>query len=149
MSGTVERCEIIVPGQPVPAARARGGRNGHYTPRPYREYLGLVRNAWLVAGKPRLPDGVPLRADCTFYLQRPPSHLLKSGRVAKGKPALPIYTPDLDNLVKALLDGVTDHIKRGPAAIRDDAPIVELVAHKFYADDGVEPHAILQLGNFF
>ena len=141
----VKRCEIVVPVPPVAAARARGGRNGHYTPTPYRQYLSVVCNSWIVAGRPRLPDGVPLRAECTFYVERPPSHLLAGGKLAKGKPVFPIYTPDLDNLVKALLDGVTDHDKRGPAAIRDDAPIVELVARKRYAVGDVEPCAVLAL----
>ena len=142
----VDRCEIIVTGKPVAAARSRSTRNGHhYTPDDYREYLELVKGSWMVAGRPRLPDSQPLAATCTFYLERPATHLRANGELRKGKPSHPIYTPDIDNLVKALIDGVTDHKKRGPAAIRDDAPIVELCARKRYAPAGIEPHAVLVL----
>ena len=72
-------------------------------------------------GRLLFPRGVAVHADLTFVLPRPASSRNRdaSGRVG-----------DLDKLVRAVLDAVTDS-----RAWQDDAQVVELTAQKRY------PHA--------
>lgn len=74
----------------------------------------------------------PVRVEVEFYLPRPSS-------VSMRKRALPIVPPDLDKLLRALLDGIGqghDTGKVGDGMIwGDDSQVVEIVAKKFYADD--------------
>lgn len=74
----------------------------------------------------------PVRVEVEFYLPRPSS-------VSVRKRSLPIVPPDLDKLLRGLLDGIGqghDTGKVGDGLIwGDDSQVVEIVARKFYADD--------------
>jgi len=73
---------------------------------------------------PDKPLDCALKMELEFILPRPKSVSVK-------KRPLPTVKPDLDNLVKAVKDGLTGII------YRDDSLIVEIVARKVY-DDGPE-----------
>jgi Holliday junction resolvase RusA-like endonuclease len=75
----------------------------------------------------------PVRVEVDFYLPRPASVTIK-------KRALPIVPPDLDKLLRGLLDG----IGQSEMIWGDDSQVVEIVATKFYADD-TEPGAIIKI----
>lgn len=83
----------------------------------------------------------PVRVEVEFYLPRPSS-------VSVRKRSLPIVPPDLDKLLRALLDGIGqgyDTGKVGDGLIwGDDSQVVEIVARKFYADDR-EPGADIRI----
>jgi len=66
----------------------------------------------------------PVRVEVEFYLPRPAS-------VTQKKRPLPIGPPDLDKLLRGLLDG----IGQSEVIWGDDSQIVEISARKFYADD--------------
>jgi len=73
----------------------------------------------------------PVRVEIVFYLRRPPS-------VKVTKRAMPIVPPDIDKLVRGALDGVSQGLngKVGDGILwGDDAQVIELIAHKYYADD--------------
>jgi len=73
----------------------------------------------------------PVRVEIIFYLRRPPS-------VKVTKRAMPIVPPDIDKLVRGALDGVSQGLngKVGDGILwGDDAQVIELIAHKYYADD--------------
>lgn len=72
----------------------------------------------------------PLEVRATFVLPRPPS--------APRKRWAPEKKPDLDKLVRALLDSVT----AGGAWV-DDAQVVTVTASKIYARPGLLPQAQL------
>ena len=57
-------------------------------------------------------------------------HMPRGATVKRERPSV---TPDIDKLVRALLDGLTD-----AEVWKDDAQVVELTAREFYAD-GREP----------
>jgi crossover junction endodeoxyribonuclease RusA len=76
---------LIVPGVPVPLYRSRTRNGQHYLPKRSREYRELVQAEWMVAGRPTLGDK-PFSASMRFY-----------GSNARA---------DLDNMVKAVLDGL-------------------------------------------
>jgi len=92
---------FTVPGQPIPKARARRGRSGRwYTPartRVYEERVGW--EAWLAGARPVTGD-VEVRI------------------VVRGKTRRRKF--DLDNIAKAILDGLTG------VAYYDDAQVVAL-----------------------
>jgi Holliday junction resolvase RusA-like endonuclease len=75
----------------------------------------------------------PVRVEVEFYLPRPASVTIK-------KRALPIVPPDLDKLLRGLLDG----IGQSEVIWGDDSQVVQIDAVKFYADD-TEPGATVTI----
>jgi Holliday junction resolvase RusA-like endonuclease len=101
----VSRFDLVVPGEPVPNARARRGAHGFYTPKRTSEYRERVQAAWLLAGRPSLGSQA-FAVSAQFYRF--------SRRAA-----------DLDNLVKGVLDALNG------LAFVDDAQLVCLAGvHK-------------------
>lgn len=80
-------------------------------------------------GRPLIEDEA-LRVDCDFFLKRPEAHW-RSGRFAHllkdDAPAKPITIPDVDKLLRAVLDGMTD------AVYRDDSLVTSAPPDKHYA----------------
>jgi Holliday junction resolvase RusA-like endonuclease len=66
----------------------------------------------------------PVRVEVEFYLPRPVSVTIK-------KRALPIVPPDLDKLLRGLLDG----IGQSEVIWGDDSQVVQIDAVKLYADE--------------
>lgn len=75
----------------------------------------------------------PVRVEVEFYLPRPAS-------VTQKKRALPIVPPDLDKLLRGLLDG----IGQSEVIWGDDSQVVQIEAIKLYADD-TEPGATVTI----
>ena len=75
----------------------------------------------------------PVRVVCIFYFPRPANHFgtgRNAGMVRPGAPSIYKATkPDLDKLLRAVLDGVTD-----AGAWRDDSQVAQLSAVKRWAD---------------
>ncbi len=95
-------------GRPVPLARSRNGRGGHYLPGASCEYRDLVQAEWMTAGRPTL-GAEPFSLSARFYGAR--------------------RNADLDNLVKAILDALNG------LAYRDDSQLVCIAgAHKLPVD---------------
>jgi crossover junction endodeoxyribonuclease RusA len=75
-----------------------------------------------------------------FTLPRPKGHYgtgRNAGQVRASAPLRPASTPDLDKLVRAVLDGIT-----AGAAIRDDAQVTQLHAVKVY---GSQPGCLIRI----
>ena len=135
------RLVLFVDGEPVPWARA--GRSGRrtYTPKRYAAYKRLVvahasieerAQGWQVPG--RL---VAIEVTLTIVRARPRRLSRRSdpdGRI--WAPA----RPDLDNYLKAVLDGL-----QLAGVIADDSQVVRTVAEKFYAARGEIPGAHISL----
>jgi len=75
----------------------------------------------------------PVRVEVEFYLPRPASVSIK-------KRPLPIVPPDLDKLLRGLLDG----IGQSEVIWGDDSQVVEVEAVKLYADE-TEPGATVTI----
>jgi Holliday junction resolvase RusA-like endonuclease len=75
----------------------------------------------------------PVRVEVEFYLPRPAS-------VTQKKRPLPIVPPDLDKLLRGLLDG----IGQSEVIWGDDSQVVQIEAVKLYADD-TEPGATVTI----
>lgn len=83
--------------------------------KPWRaEIARVARASW--ADRPRLEG--PVRLSATFVFARPKSV----------KRAYPSVKPDLDKLLRAICDGITD----AQVVWRDDAQVVQAFTDKFY-----------------
>jgi crossover junction endodeoxyribonuclease RusA len=130
---------FVVPGKPVPQGSMKAVPRGkfavvvHDNEQQLGDYRARIALAARSAGI-RVKDG-PVEITVHFLLPRPKTHF-GTGRNAQtlrpSAPEHPTGKPDVDKLVRALLDGLT-HI-----AFRDDSQVVRVVAQKFYADYGIE-----------
>lgn len=125
---------FTVYGQPVAKARARAFlRNGHishYTPDKTVCYENLVALAASEAMQKIPPLQSPIKLTLSAFLAIPKSWRAKK-QVAAATGQLPHITrPDLDNIVKAVKDGLNG------VAWQDDAQVVVCNAKKHY---GVQP----------
>ena len=118
---------------PVPKGRPRATKTGRiYTPKTTADYERRI--ARLVGHLPAQLGALGLRAD--FILKRPartPKYI--TGRFMKAG-----SRGDIDNYIKALLDGC----QRG-GVVPNDAAVTEVHSTKVYAALGEEPHIELSI----
>ena len=105
-----------IPLKPKAKGRPRATRNGGmYTDKATREYESAIRQFYIDAGLPKFDGNV--QVSCTFMKD----HIHVSIVSVKEESSL---RSDLDNLVKALLDGLNT------VAFDDDKQVVNLKAFK-------------------
>ena len=116
--------------QPRPRAFARGGRAGVYNPNNAHEWKaqvskGLVKYANMDIKK-------PFKLMLDFYMPRPKSHYgtgRNTGKLKQSAPSHHTGTPDIDNLIKAVMDAIT-----ALNVWRDDSQVVTIHAYKTWSD---------------
>lgn len=123
----------FIPGKPVPKGSARAfvrrGRavvtHANKKTKPWQrratEIIQDTHDGWVLAA---------CEVECVFTFLRPPSHLDKRGEVRKGKPAQHTTKPDVDKLLRAALDSITD-----AGVWPDDSYCVSATGRKFYTSD--------------
>lgn len=94
--------------------------------KPWREAVRAETQDRLEAGAAPIGAGEPVLVDLMFHVPRPVS-------LAK-RVLLPTKRPDLDKLIRATLDGLTDG-----GLLHDDAQIVGISASKHYARPDYPP----------
>jgi Holliday junction resolvase RusA-like endonuclease len=135
-----ESIKFTVPGEPVAKGRARafvrGGRVAHYTPAKTERYEARVAifAKQAMAGRTPLAGAVALHVVAHFGI--PASWPKKLRQAALDGREHVTKKPDLDNIVKAIEDGMT-----GVCWI-DDAQVVEISARKCY---GAEPRVEVEV----
>ena len=116
--------DLVIHGKPVGKARPRFSRRGNkvvtFTPKETQIYEQNVKSLAQVAmlGKAMLEG--PVKVTITAYF----AHKKKTG--------WHISRPDIDNVVKAILDGLNGVV------FADDAVVAQLVASKHYGEERVE-----------
>ena len=120
-----------VPGEPIGKGRPRfssqGGRPRTYTPPRTAEYESRIAQAFRAAGgeiAPRIPLMVAIRV-IKGIPNSAPRHIkamMRDGYI------VPDTRPDLDNVIKAVLDGLNG------LAWHDDSQATAIVAKQEYAD---------------
>jgi Holliday junction resolvase RusA-like endonuclease len=120
-----ERASFFVDGIPIPKGRpratARGAYTIMYTPPETKEYEAHVAKT---ASKHIPKTGMimgPIIISLTFYLKPPKKYTKKMGTPH-------VTRPDVDNLSKAILDGLESVL------YKNDAQVTTLYAHKCYGD---------------
>lgn len=109
---------IIVPGPPVPWARARRVGKRYFVDAKTAKHKEAIARAAKAAGVTLIEKPTPVVISMTFYLPRP----------KRGKYADPIDRRDLDNLAKCCLDGMNG------LAFTDDGQVCRLFLEKLYSD---------------
>lgn len=128
---------FTVPGQPISqgsmvALRSRNPGDNRVFMKPsnekaLKEYRGLVRQCAFAAGS-KVFEG-PVSMDIRFTLTRPKGHFgtgRNEGVRKDSAPDFPIKKPDIDKLVRAILDALTG------TCFGDDAQVVQLEVRKDY-----------------
>ena len=118
--------------QPRVKAFVRGGHAGVYTPDSAEAWKQEVRRQAVANAPESLMTGV-VRVELDFFLPRPKTHLTKHGTPKAKSPVWHCKKPDLDNLIKAVTDAITDTQK----VWLDDSQICEITATKTYAINAV------------
>lgn len=124
--------EFEIMGEPVAKGRARSFvRNGHvshYTPDKTARYENLVK----MCAKQAMQDAPPIDTACRLtvkaYFGVPKSWSKKKQQQALDGALAHAKRPDLDNVIKAVKDGMNCVVWR------DDCQVVEISACKRYSD---------------
>jgi len=122
---------FTIPGDPRGKGRPRattiGGHARMFTDSKTASYENLVKLAASRALGDRAPLDVPLTVVVTVRMTPAASSSAKKRAAMLSGAIAPTKLPDLDNVVKAVLDGCNK------VAFRDDALVVSLIARKQYA----------------
>ena len=114
--------------QPRVKAFVRGGHAGVYTPDSAESWKQAVR----LEATTNAPESLlahPVRVELDFFLPRPKAHLKRDGSLKANQPIWHCKKPDLDNLIKAVTDAITDTQR----IWLDDSQICTVSATKTYA----------------
>lgn len=123
-----------ISGKPIPKARPRLGKFGNvYTPKRTKDYEELVQKMFLEHGGIRKRKmTAPVHVKMYFYMPIPAKNKgqqrLGSEGVYGTRPGPSLARPDIDNLVKAVLDGLNGF------AFADDSQVFRLEAVKLVGD---------------
>lgn len=127
---------VYVPGDPQGKLRPRAAMvRGHamvYTPKTTANYENLVRMAFLERYQDCEPLSGPLEVEIIFNFAPPksaywPVNKKHNGELRDGWLCKPhTSTPDIDNLIKSILDGLNG------VAFKDDSQIWRVTASKTY-----------------
>ena len=145
--------KTFIPGYPVPAARPRRAKNGHfYTPRSdeMRAWQAAIWDA-LLPLKPGEPLTCAIVMAIVFFLPRPKSHYRANGEIKERYlDAWPMGRDgDVDNLTKAVMDmiqpGKGDMAGKTVPIIADDKQVAIVDARKVYVGNGMLPGAWVEI----
>ena len=94
---------------------------------------------------PKAPLTSPLLLRIDFYFKRPKSHFTSKGELSRFAPREHTKKPDIDNLIKFVLDALNGHL------YVDDAQVISLAARKLYAENNGIEIRVTEYGdlNFF
>lgn len=122
---------FVIPLEPKPKQRPKHGRGYTYTPSETREYEAIVGFYARRAIKRSVKGPISMKID--FYMPIPKSWPKAKKRDAEEQKIRPASKPDIDNLCKAVLDGMNTGI-----AYADDSQIVSLILNEWYGEPRTE-----------
>lgn len=124
------KIEFTIHAEPVAKARARAGVGGRfYTPKKTSDYEAIVAMHAKQAMKGRSPIESACVLSLVFNMPIPKSWSQKKRAQAISGEIKHTSKPDLDNLIKAVKDGLNGIVWA------DDAQVVRVVAEKKYSEN--------------
>ena len=119
---------------PKPQARPRLGRNGFFHT-PVKKHMAALK-AKIKGGTNNVPvfgSNQPVVVNIKFFMRRPNTHFKGKDRLNTLRARLPlahVAVPDLDNMVKFVLDGINELV------YQHDKQVAKLVACKLFDSEG-------------
>ena len=125
---------FFIPGKPRGKGRPRFTRSGHtYTDDATREYEARIRWAYKsTPGAGFYPKGVPVYVHICICVPVPVSWPAKRRQDALNGVDIPQSKPDIDNVIKAVLDALNT------VAWDDDTQVAAVAATRKFVAQGVE-----------
>lgn len=120
--------QLTIDGVPVAKGRPRLGRYGTYTPKKTQEYEEYVKMCWVAKYGGIQPSEQSLEVDIVFYLPIPKSVNKKQRAEMLDGKIKHTKKPDIDNLIKSVLDALNG------IAYSDDSKIIKVAAEKQYSE---------------
>lgn len=136
--------EIVftVLGTPTGKARPRFNPKTGHARSPHQTKIAEARviEAWNMAGSPRVPDG-PVFLNAQIALARPEGHWRLDGTLGAAglRKPYPTKTPDLDNVLKLIMDALNG------CAYRDDSCVVHAWVLKRWCNPGEPENTTISL----
>ncbi|MCM1059426.1 MAG: RusA family crossover junction endodeoxyribonuclease [Eubacterium sp.] len=120
---------FTVMGKPQGKARPRfdSRRKITYTPEKTKSYETLVRTSYRTQCRNELPLSGAVKAEIIAYFPIPKSAKKAECEAMEAGAKKPTVKPDMDNIIKAILDALNGY------AYKDDAAVVKVIAEKRYA----------------
>ena len=124
----MEEVHFIIPGRPVGKGRPRFTRQGHcWTPDKTVAYERDIKMAyWSTYGHSKYGADKALAVDIVLYYPRAKSMAKHKRLMAQRGVLRPTVKPDVDNVIKAILDALNG------VAFEDDRQIVQVECEKWY-----------------
>lgn len=123
---------VIVYGEPKGKARPRtvtvNGFVQTFTPKPTREYESEVRKAYRKQNGKKWGKEFPLKLTVDAYCRIPKYYTKINRQMAIDGAKRPIKKPDLDNIIKIVLDALNK------VAYEDDCQVVEIKSKKYFSE---------------
>ena len=126
-------CQITIKGNPIAQKRHRYKRPSSriisYDPNSRDKQAFAMQ---LALAKPKQPFSVPIVLSVIFHMKRPKKHYRTgkfSNQLKKNSPTAYINKPDIDNLLKFVMDSGNKILWK------DDSVIVGVMAKKKYSED--------------
>ena len=127
---------ITVPGEAVPQARPRVTHCGTYDPPKCRAYKQKVALYAKTVMRGKKPLSGALNLDVVVYRSIPKSWTKKRRFAAAAGDVDPTTKPDIDNLLKGLMDAMSGIVWN------DDSQVVNVMAEKVY---DTKPRAVVKV----
>lgn len=121
--------DFVIEGEPVGKGRPRWSDGHMYTPKKTREYEAKVRRAYESAGGVKFEDDDHIGVVINAFFKIPKSFTGGKRTAAMHKMVRPTKRPDVDNVIKSILDGLNG------VAYADDKQVVDVVCRKYYSED--------------
>lgn len=132
---------ITISGEPKGKGRPRFTRSGRaYTPAETRNYEKHIRTSYLNQTNEQMYAEEPLNVVITAFYGLPKSLPKYKVQMAINGEITPTKKPDIDNIAKAVLDGLNG------LAYADDKQIVSLHVYKRYVtNEAQEPRVVVEI----
>jgi Holliday junction resolvase RusA-like endonuclease len=118
---------LTIPGEPKSKQRPRWHKGGTYTPKETVGYETYIKELFVIKYPDFKPLETALRLQLAAYLTIPKSQSQKKKTLMESNDIRPTKKPDLDNIVKILLDALEK------IAFKNDNQFVIIDAFKFYS----------------
>lgn len=124
--------QFVVPGDPVGKGRPRvstiGGHARMFTPKKTASYEGLIAMVGTEAMGGRVLLECPVMVEMRIVLSVPASKTKKFKAQALAGEIFPTKKPDMDNVIKAIYDGLNGIVWK------DDVQVVDAIVRKRYGE---------------